>query len=107
MKQRKAISEQVNRFFLVRWIRTALIFLLTIPIKLYQWLISPALPRTCRYYPTCSEYAIEALRLHGPFKGLIMGTRRILSCHPWVGHGYDPVPPKGTPLIEIFKSSGK
>lgn len=107
MKEREHIVEQVNRFLLIRWVRAAFVFLLTIPIKLYQWLISPALPRTCRYYPTCSEYAIEALRIHGPIKGLIMGTRRILSCHPWGGHGYDPVPPKGTPFIEIFKSSGK
>ncbi|MGW8317327.1 MAG: membrane protein insertion efficiency factor YidD, partial [Bacteroidales bacterium] len=78
MKELIRILEQVNRFFLIRWIRAALIFLLTIPIKLYQWIISPALPRTCRYYPTCSEYALEALRIHGPLKGLIMGTKRIL-----------------------------
>jgi putative membrane protein insertion efficiency factor len=98
-----SLSEQVNNFFLVKWVRWLVIFLLTIPIKIYQWIISPALPKTCRYHPTCSEYALEALRIHGPVKGLIMGTKRILSCHPWGGHGHDPVPPKGTPLYKIFK----
>jgi uncharacterized protein len=98
------IREQINAFFLVRWIRWLLVFLLTIPIKIYQWIISPALPKTCRYYPSCSEYALEALKVHGPLKGLIMGTKRILSCHPWGGHGHDPVPPRGTPLFKIFKS---
>jgi putative membrane protein insertion efficiency factor len=96
------IRKQLNEFFLTRWIRWLLIALLTIPIKLYQWIISPALPKTCRYYPSCSQYAIEALQIHGPVKGLIMGTKRILSCHPWGGHGHDPVPPKGTPLYKIF-----
>jgi len=93
----------VNNFFLIRWIRWFFVFLLTIPIKIYQWIISPALPKTCRYYPSCSEYALESLRIHGPVKGLLMGTKRILSCHPWGGHGHDPVPPKGTPLYKILK----
>ena len=96
-------SDRINSFFLFRWIRWLLIALLTVPIKIYQWIISPALPKTCRYYPSCSEYAIEALKIHGPIKGLIMGTKRILSCHPWGGHGHDPVPPKGTPIIKVFK----
>jgi putative membrane protein insertion efficiency factor len=97
-----SLSEHINNFFLIRWVRWLLVALLTIPIKLYQWIISPALPKTCRYHPTCSEYAVEALKIHGPIKGLIMGTKRILSCHPWGGHGHDPVPPKGTPLFKIF-----
>jgi hypothetical protein len=101
------LSDQINRFFLIRGIRWFLIALLTIPIKIYQWIISPALPKTCRYYPTCSEYALESLKVHGPIKGLIMGTKRILSCHPWGGHGHDPVPPKGTPLHQIFSSTKK
>jgi putative membrane protein insertion efficiency factor len=96
------ISERIHNFFLIRWIRWFFITLLTIPIKIYQWIISPALPKTCRYYPSCSEYAIEALKIHGPIKGLILGTKRILSCHPWGGHGHDPVPPKGTPLFKTF-----
>jgi putative membrane protein insertion efficiency factor len=107
MKGINKLVEAVNSFFLIRWIRSFLVLLLSIPIKLYQWIISPMLPNTCRYYPTCSQYAIEALRIHGPFKGLILGTRRILSCHPWGGHGHDPVPPKGTPLYAVFKSSKK
>ena len=53
-------------------------------------LIAPI--RSCRYTPTCSQYAIEALRKHGPFKGSWLAVRRILRCHPWGGHGYDPVP---------------
>ena len=94
----------INSFILVRWIRWFLIALLTVPIKIYQWIISPALPKTCRYYPTCSEYALEALKIHGPIKGLFLGTKRILSCHPWGGHGHDPVPPKGTPLFKVLNS---
>ena len=75
--------------------------LLTLPlillIKLYQFLISPLFPEVCRYRPTCSQYMIEALRIHGIFKGLWLGTKRILRCHPWGGSGYDPVPPKEKP----------
>lgn len=107
MKGFADFADGINKFFLVRWIRWLFILLLTIPIKLYQWIISPALPKTCRYYPTCSAYALESLRIHGPLKGLIMGTKRILSCHPWGGHGHDPVPPKGTPIIEILKPHSK
>lgn len=97
-----SIAEKINNFFFVSWIRSGFVILLIVPVKIYQWIISPMLPATCRYNPTCSSYAIEALRIHGPIKGLFMGTRRILSCHPWGGHGHDPVPPKGTPLF-IFK----
>lgn len=99
--------EQINNFFLVKWIRKAFVLILIIPVKIYQWIISPMLPATCRYNPTCSSYAIEALRVHGPIKGLLMGTRRILSCHPWGGHGHDPVPPKGTPLFRFKKYKAK
>ena len=103
MSRIRHLLQQINKFFLIRWIRYLLIALLSIPIKIYQWIISPALPKTCRYYPTCSEYAIDSLRVHGPFLGLILGTKRILSCHPWGGHGHDPVPPKGTPIKQMFK----
>jgi len=102
MEQSRNQHEETAGFFLLRWIRTLFIYLLVIPVKLYQWLISPWLPRTCRYYPTCSEYAIEALKIHGPLIGLLLGTKRILSCHPWGGHGPDPVPPGGTPIRELF-----
>jgi len=62
-------------------------------VKLYQWMISPLLGSTkCRFTPTCSQYAIEALKKHGPFKGTWLSLRRIARCHPWGGHGVDPVP---------------
>jgi len=61
-------------------------------IKIYQIFISPIYPSKCRYQPTCSHYAIEALQEWGIFKGLYLATKRILSCHPWGGFGYDPVP---------------
>ena len=66
--------------------------LLIIPIQFYRKFISPLMPPSCRYTPTCSEYAVEALRKYGPFKGGWLALRRLLSCHPWGGHGYDPVP---------------
>jgi putative membrane protein insertion efficiency factor len=61
-------------------------------IKLYQWIISPWLGSKCRYTPTCSHYGIEALKKYGPVKGLWLTAKRIVRCHPWGGHGYDPVP---------------
>jgi putative membrane protein insertion efficiency factor len=61
-------------------------------IKLYQWIISPAIGPKCRFTPTCSQYAIEALKKHGVFKGLWLTIKRLGRCHPWGGHGYDPVP---------------
>lgn len=61
-------------------------------IKIYQLCISPLLPPSCRYTPSCSKYAAEAIRKYGPFKGGYLAAKRILSCHPWGGSGYDPVP---------------
>ncbi len=61
-------------------------------IRFYQKRISPGLPARCRYTPTCSQYALEAFRKYGPFKGGWLALRRILRCHPWGGSGYDPVP---------------
>mgnify|MGYP001602584724 CR=1 FL=1 len=70
-----------------------LVLLLLLPIRIYQKAISPFLPASCRYSPTCSSYAAEALQKHGPIKGLYLAVRRILSCHPWSKKsGYDPVP---------------
>lgn len=64
-----------------------------IPIRIYQKVISPFLPATCRYAPTCSSYAVQALQKHGPIKGFYLAVKRIFSCHPWSKkHGYDPVP---------------
>ncbi|MES2266888.1 MAG: membrane protein insertion efficiency factor YidD [Bacteroidota bacterium] len=61
-------------------------------IKIYQYLISPILPNSCRYTPTCSQYGIEAIKKHGPFKGGWLTLKRIARCNPWGRHGHDPVP---------------
>ena len=61
-------------------------------IRFYQLSISPILGQNCRYTPTCSQYSIEAIQKHGPFKGGWLSIKRIFSCHPWGGHGHDPVP---------------
>ncbi|MCK9302084.1 MAG: membrane protein insertion efficiency factor YidD [Bacteroidales bacterium] len=65
-------------------------FILT--IRFYQVAISPLLPKACRYTPTCSQYGIEAICKYGPFRGGWLTLKRILSCNPWGGSGYDPVP---------------
>lgn len=67
-------------------------WLLILPIRFYRSFISPFTPASCRFTPTCSEYAIQALRKHGPVKGLALAVWRILRCNPWGGSGYDPVP---------------
>jgi len=67
-------------------------WVLILPIRFYQKCISPLTPPTCRFTPTCSTYAIQAIRKHGPFKGLALAVWRILRCNPWGGSGYDPVP---------------
>ena len=61
-------------------------------VRFYQLAISPHTLSSCRYTPTCSQFAIEAIRKHGPFKGGWLALKRLLRCHPWGGHGYDPVP---------------
>ena len=61
-------------------------------IEFYRHAISPHFPPVCRYTPTCSAYAVEALRKHGAIKGMGLAVKRILRCHPWGGSGYDPVP---------------
>ena len=61
-------------------------------IKLYQWIISPLLGPSCRFTPSCSEYALQAFQKYGLIKGLWLASRRIVRCHPWGGHGEDPVP---------------
>ena len=75
-----------------RYICLPLKWLLLLPIVFYQRCISPFTPAACRFTPTCSQYAREAISKHGPFKGLYLAIRRILRCHPWGGSGYDPVP---------------
>ena len=76
--------KRLNQFF-------KQIFIL--PVRFYQIAISPLIGPSCRYDPTCSHYLIQAIKEWGVFKGMYLGTKRILSCHPWGGHGYDPVPP--------------
>lgn len=78
----------------VRFIMKVLSWILLVPVYFYKYALSPLLPGTCRHVPTCSQYAIEAIKIHGPFKGLWYATCRISRCHPWGTHGYDPVPPK-------------
>ena len=73
-------------------LRQALVWLLLLPIYFYKGAISPLTPPSCRFTPSCSTYALEAIQKHGPFKGLYLALRRILRCHPWGGSGYDPVP---------------
>jgi len=72
--------------------------ILIAPIRFYRYCISPLFPPSCRFTPTCSQYAIEAIQVHGPLKGLFLAVRRLLRCHPvkWLGggQGYDPVPPR-------------
>lgn len=61
-------------------------------IKIYQWTLSPLIGKACRYTPTCSNYGLQAIRKYGPFKGGWLTLKRVLSCNPWGGSGYDPVP---------------
>ncbi|MBE2279686.1 MAG: membrane protein insertion efficiency factor YidD [Ignavibacteriaceae bacterium] len=61
-------------------------------IRIYQLLISPLFPPSCRYMPTCSHYSLEAFKKYGLFKGFWLSVKRISRCHPWGGSGYDPVP---------------
>lgn len=81
----------------LKMLRQIAVGLLIAPIRFYRYCISPLFPPACRFTPTCSQYAIEALRVHGPLKGLYLTLRRLLRCHPvtWLGgsQGYDPVPP--------------
>ncbi len=78
--------------FILNKIQKLFSLIFIILIKIYQNLISPLKPATCRYTPTCSEYSIEALKKYGPIKGLWLSIKRIVSCNPWGGSGYDPVP---------------
>lgn len=80
-----------------RLIRSALQGLLIVLLVLYRYLVSPVLhvlaPGSgCRFQPTCSDYAVEAVRRHGPLRGTWLAFKRLARCHPWGGHGYDPVP---------------
>lgn len=67
--------------------------LLAAPVQLYRILVSPLLGPHCRFYPSCSTYALQALRAHGAFGGLVLTLKRLMRCHPWSAGGFDPVPP--------------
>ena len=69
-----------------------LAWVFSLPVRFYRLVFSPLVGHGCRYQPTCSAYALEALERHGAFKGLYLTIHRILRCHPWGGSGYDPVP---------------
>lgn len=78
----------------MRYLKYVVVFPLILLVRLYQLIISPLFPPSCRYTPTCSQYMIEALKIWGPFKGFWLGIKRIASCRPGGGHGHDPVPEK-------------
>ncbi|MFC7333751.1 membrane protein insertion efficiency factor YidD [Rhodocista pekingensis] len=90
-----------------------LVWLLRAPIHLYRWVVSPLLGPSCRYVPSCSEYALDALSKHGAVRGSWLAVRRILRCHPWGGSGWDPVPgtegrePRTTPHSHACCDSGR
>ncbi len=67
-------------------------YIFILPVWIYQKIVSPLFPNSCRFNPTCSVYTIQALKLRGPFIGLWLSFKRIVKCHPWGGSGYDPVP---------------
>jgi len=73
-------------------IRKVLVFPFVALIYVYKYVISPLMPGGCRHYPSCSVYALDALKIHGPGRGPLMAANRILRCHPWGTHGIDPVP---------------
>jgi putative membrane protein insertion efficiency factor len=75
-------------------LKNILIFPFLLLVRFYQVAISPYTPSSCRYEPTCSQYTIEALRKRGLITGLWLSLKRIFTCHPWGGSGYDPVPNK-------------
>ncbi|QGK71911.1 membrane protein insertion efficiency factor YidD [Allosaccharopolyspora coralli] len=71
-----------------------LAWVLLVPVHAYRWVLSPILPPSCRFYPSCSEYAVEALTVHGAFRGSWLTLRRLGKCGPWHPGGLDPVPPR-------------
>ena len=90
----------------IKGIKTILSFLLSLPVLFYKYAISPLFPPVCRHTPSCSQFMLDAIKIHGPFTGLLLGTGRILRCRPGGTHGYDPVPlfrfRKYKPLSGLF-----
>lgn len=79
---------------------TAAAWFLRALITLYQWTIRPIIGRNCRFHPSCSDYALEAIARHGPLRGTLLGAGRILRCNPWSEGGYDPVPCTCAPWLQ-------
>ncbi len=77
---------------LLGWLQAPLTWLSILLIRLYQLVISPGLPSSCRFAPSCSAYTLEAVQRHGALRGIWLGARRLVRCHPWHPGGYDPVP---------------
>ncbi len=98
--QAKTENDMVFMTLFAGGVRKVATVILLAPIFAYKLLLSPLLPPACRFQPTCSAYAIEAIKRHGPFFGLLLALRRIGRCHPisWLGgsSGFDPVPPKAS-----------
>lgn len=90
----------------MKFFKEILFYIAVAPIKFYRFAISPYTPASCRHVPTCSEYAIEAIRIHG-FRGIWMAVKRISKCHPWGTSGYDPVLPKGMHKIKTKEFDAK
>ncbi len=91
---------------MIKWINAVFSFLFSLPVHFYRYSISPLIKPSCRHVPTCSQYMLDALRIHGAFRGLLLGIGRILRCRPGGTHGYDPVPlfrfRRYRPLSAIF-----
>lgn len=79
----------------LRAVSAAFVWLLVLPVRGYQQLISPLTPATCKFHPSCSTYAVTSLRRHGPIKGVLLAGYRLGRCHPWQSGGLDPVPTRG------------
>jgi hypothetical protein len=77
---------------IIQRVKSVLSGILVVLIQCYKAFVSPLLPAACRFYPTCSQYAAEAIKKHGPFKGSALVAKRLLRCHPFCEGGYDPVP---------------
>lgn len=96
---------------MIKSINSIFSFLLSLPVLFYRYSISPFLRPSCRHVPSCSQYMLDALKLHGPVKGLLLGTGRILRCRPGGTHGYDPVPRflfrRYLPVSEFFSRREK
>lgn len=84
-------------------IRKILLEAAVFPVRIYQWIISPIIPASCRHTPTCSQYTIEAIKKHGIFIGTYLSVHRIIRCNPWGTHGYDPVPDKPYRVFKFKK----